>query len=360
MPTSAAPSLHPAAPAALLRQRPADDIVVFRALQLGDMLCAVPALRALRAACPRARITLVGLPWAQAFAARYPRYIDDFVAFPGFPGFPERRPDIPAFPAFLATMQARRFDLALQMHGNGRLSNAVVALFDAAARAGFGTPDGGEGEAALLPYPDSGNEIHRLLALTDFLGAPRAGDALEFPLTAADHAELAASGLDAGLADGGYICLHPGARAEARRWPARHFAALGDALHAATGLPLVLTGSDAETAITGAVRHALRSPAVDAAAPISAGALAALLARARLLVCNDTGVAHIAAALRLPSVIVYRASEIARWAPLDSALHRRVWAPAGASADDGFSAVLAQARALLGSRPPAATAPARA
>ncbi|ANQ84909.1 heptosyltransferase [Azoarcus olearius] len=351
--TRANPAPATPAPSLLARLRPA-RIVVLRALQLGDMLCAVPALRALRGACADAHITLVGLPWAAAFARRYRRYVDDFVAFPGFPGFPEREADIAAFPAFLTALQARRFDLALQLHGDGRLSNAVTQLFGARVTAGFGT---GMDEHT-LPYPAAGSEIHRLLALTDFIGAARAGDALEFPLDPADEAELAASGVARGLAPGRYICLHAGARQADKRWAPERFAAVGDALHAATGLPLVLTGSEAETDITRAVRAALRTPAVDAAAPISAGALAALLAGSRLLVCNDTGVAHIAAGLRLPSVVVFRATEMARWAPLDRRLHRAVWTPD--HPDDGLSAVLDEAHALLAAPPPAATAPAPA
>ena len=303
------------------------SIAIFRALQLGDLLCSVPALRALRQSAPHARITLVGLPWAATFATRFHRYLDDFVAFPGAPGLPERTPDIARLPAFFAEMQARRFDLALQLHGNGVHTNAIVARFGARRSAGFHVAGEPPPDAdSFLPYPAQLHEITRTLRLVEFLGAKPAGDTLEFPLTQHDRDEFAAVPGASALAPGAYACLHPGARNPAKRWPIERFARLGDVLHAC-GLEIVLTGSAAERPIAEAVAHAMHAPSRNFALPISVGAMAVLVAGARLLVTNDTGVSHVAVGLRVPSVVVFFATDPRQWAPLDTRLHRTVYHP---------------------------------
>jgi ADP-heptose:LPS heptosyltransferase len=308
------------------------SIVIFRALQVGDMLCAAPAFRALRAALPKARITLVSLPWAKWFTDRFSHYIDEFIGFPGYPGLPEQAPDISALPWFIAGMQARRFDLAIQLHGDGSRTNSIVALFGARRRAGFGAASSlGMEEADYLEYPEREHEVSRLLRLMEFIGASRVGDHLELPINAADEMELARLGVATHVQAGRYACLHPGARSAARRWPPRCFAKVGDYLHFEHGLDIVLTGSESESSTTSQVARAMRAPVIDAAGPLSIGAMAALMRRARLLISNCTAASHIAAGLRLPSIVVFTESDMQRWAPLDASRHPAVWDPAGNS-----------------------------
>ncbi len=323
-------------------------VAVFRALQLGDMLCAVPALRALRAALPAARIVLGGMPWAREWSKRYRHYIDEFLPFPGYPGLPEQPWQAPAVTAFLRRAQAQRFDLAIQLHGSGRLTNPLVTLFGARQSAGFyQAGDYCPDAARFLVYPQREPEIRRLLHLVTFLGAPNCGEALEFPLTPKDEQAARTLRDEAGLAAGeDYVCLHPGARTSARRWGIEYFVAVGDAL-AAMGLRVVLTGSERERQLTGALAKAMRAPAIDLAGWTDLGRLGALLRDARLLVCNDTGVSHVASALAVPSVVVFSDSDPARWAPLDRQRHRVVTAFVATEAQAGVQAVLSAAQELL-------------
>jgi ADP-heptose:LPS heptosyltransferase len=321
------------------------SIAVFRALQLGDMLCAVPALRALRRRWPQAHITLIGLPWARDFARRFSRYLDDFIAFPGYPGFPEQEPKLDAWPAFLQAVQARRFGLAIQLHGDGSRSNGVLRLLGAEVEAGFSPEDE---DGFFLRYPSVGSETQRLLQLAAFLGADTSREQLEFPLGEADFAEWRAHPeIDALLqSNQAFLCVHAGARAADKRWPPQQFARVADALSQETGWPVVLSGSAQEQALTKAVAEAMQAPVIDAALPVSVGALAALLSRSRLLVSNDTGASHLACALQVPSVVVFRNTDMDRWAPRDRTRHRAVWDPAGERVDE----VLSEARSLLGPR----------
>ncbi len=338
-------------------------IAIFRALQLGDLLCAAPAVRALRAFFPAAALTLIGLPWAHEFCLRFSSYIDDFAVFPGYPGLPERTPDVRALPMFLSEMRRRRYDLVLQMHGSGEIVNPLTLKFGARFTAGF-YPAGGQcADARLfLPYPDGIPEIHRLLALISRLGIPLQGDHLEFPLKASDFDECRRLTGNSGFKKNAYVCIHPGSQLPSRRWPVDRFRAVASAL-AKDGWQIAVTGTAAESGLSRAVAAGMDG-AVDFAGRTSLGGLAALLAGSRLLISNDTGLSHIAAALRVPSVIVANGSDPARWAPLDRRRHRVVFhpvdcrpcmhpvCPIGHPCAEGVSVetVLSEARSLLNGR----------
>lgn len=297
-------------------------IAVFRALVLGDLLCAVPALRALRKAWPDGELTLIGLPWAATLAERLPQ-VDRFIEFPGYPGLPERVPQLAALPGFLKELQQRPFDLLVQLHGSGRIVNPLMAAIGARHTAGFVDAEGYSAEPALhAPWPTRGHEIERLLALTDHLGLPRDGVQLEFPLRDDDRQSLRQLWPGAGTRP--FVCIHPGAQLPSRRWAPERFAAVGDLL-AARGYEVVITGTAGEHPLADAVSRAMRQPSTSLVGKTSLWTLGALIESARLLVCNDTGVSHIAAALGTPSVVVSLGADVSRWAPLDRTLHRVVW-----------------------------------
>lgn len=299
-----------------LKQLSISRIAIVRALpRLGDLLCTVPAFRALRAAFPQAQITLIGLPWAHSFVERFSHYLNEFLEFPGYPGIPEVPPSVHKLPEFLLKAQEQHFDLVLQMHGNGIVSNSFTTLLGARIHAGFYLPEHYCPDPDyFLPYPDNEPEIWRHLRLMEFLGIPLQWDELEFPLRDEDFAALPH------LPDK-YVCIHPGASLPEKRWSLKSFAAVADAI-AARGFQVVLTGTASEANLTQALTAMMRFQPIDLAGKTSLGTMAALLSKASLLVCNDTGVSHLAAALRVKSVVIFTNASLHRWAPLNREIHR--------------------------------------
>ncbi|WP_300601243.1 glycosyltransferase family 9 protein [Niabella sp.] len=298
------------------------NIVIFRVLKLGDLLCTVPAFRALRQAFPKAHITLMGMPWAAAFAERYAAYIDAFLHFPGYPGLPEQEASPLAFQLFLANIKKRKIDLLLQLQGDGSIVNDLLEQFEARLLAGFCLPEDRRAKKrSFLVYPSHLHEIHRHLALLQQLSIPAAGDALEFPITPKDVAEF--NQIQHQLPATGFLCIHPGASVTERQWPPGYFAKLADHF-AARGYPIVLTGTPAEKALTATVAGMMQAPSIDLAGVTTLGSMGVLLSRANGIVTNCTGVSHLAAALKCSSVVISMDGEPHRWAPLNQQLHQTI------------------------------------
>ncbi|MDB5250263.1 MAG: glycosyl transferase family 9 [Segetibacter sp.] len=297
-------------------------IVVFRALQIGDMLCSIPAIRALKHAYPDAEITLVGLPWAKMLIERFPHYFQSLITFPGYPGFPEQAIDKLAFPAFLKTVQDQNFDLALQMHGSGIISNPLVDLFAARNIAGFYTENNYcPNKELFINYPGNLHEIKRHLKLIEMLEIPTLSSDLEFPILKKDKEDFEQAAIP--VHTGRYVIIHPGSRGVSRQWHPANFAAIGDQCYK-KGLQVVITGTPDEMDIVENVRQHMKHEPIVAAGKTTLGAVAVLIKNAAALVSNCTGVSHIAAALKTKSIVLSLDGEPHRWGPLNHKLHRTI------------------------------------
>jgi ADP-heptose:LPS heptosyltransferase len=306
------------------------------------MLCALPAFRAIRRGLPHAEIVLAGLPSMSWLVERFPHYLTGFRPFPGYPGLPEQSVDEEQSQRFFQSIQGEEFDLAVQLHGNGHVSNAVIAQLSARRMSGFfirghPCPD----PPLFLEYPNLGLEVHRVLTLACFLGFEPDGDELEFPLHEFDFDSLRAATGDR-LSPGEYVCLHPGASLAERRWPVKAFIEVAHGIMR-RGFQIALTGTQAEAYLTHGIARGLGGGCLDFSGRTEIGALAALIKNARLLICNDTGVSHLAAAVGTPSVVISTGNNTERWAPVARRRHHVLNRDAGLTTAD----VITHADALL-------------
>jgi ADP-heptose:LPS heptosyltransferase len=294
-------------------------IGVFRALQLGDMLCSIPAIRSLSSAYPNAEIVLIGLPWAATFAKRFGKYFDRFVHFPGYPGLPEQEVNIKVLHDFVAEMRNERFDLLLQMQGNGTIVNPLMMELGAVHVSGFYNKDSFVDNGLFMPYPSDKHEILRHLELMEYLEIPMLDDQLEFPVSFQDDLDFR----KLPVPHSPFVVIHPGSRGRWRQWPPEYFALAGDRC-AEAGYSIVVTGSQDEKDITSDVIRRMSAVPVDLTGATTLGSLGILLSKAELLVSNCTGVSHMAAATLTPSVVVSMDGEPERWGPLNKQLHTTI------------------------------------
>ena len=296
-------------------------IAVFRALQLGDMLCAVPALRALRDAYPHAHITLLGLPWAKSFTKRFSRYLDSFIHFPGYHGLPEQSFSESEWSDFKELIKCENFDLILQMQGNGNIVNEILQDISPGKIAGFHSVGNYMPGNLFIEYPTGISEILRHLLMLENLEIPSKGTYLEFPVSEIEQRNLDCLNLDISFRN--YVCIHPGSRGSWRQWPTFFFASLADKC-AENGYQIVITGTNEESEITSKVMSEMNYPAIDLTGKTGLGEVAQLITDAALLISNCTGVSHIAAAVETPSIVISMDGEPERWGPLNKEIHKTI------------------------------------
>jgi ADP-heptose:LPS heptosyltransferase len=292
-------------------------LAVLRANGIGDMLFALPALDALRAAYPAAEITLLGCPWHAEFFADRPGPIDRVVVVPFSPGVREGQPRAGAgeLDAFFAAEAEYGYDLAVQLHGGGRNSNPFVRRLGARVAVGSRAADAPPLDAD-TPYDTFQSEVVRFLEVVSLVGAEPV--TLEPSVRLRDRDRCEADALLGGVVMP--VALHPGASDPRRRWPVSCFAEVGDAL-ADAGATVLVVGGPQDAPLAAGVVAAMRAPARDLTGTLSIGGLSALLARCAVVVGNDSGPLNMAAAVAAPTVGIYWVGNVLTASPLVRSRH---------------------------------------
>jgi ADP-heptose:LPS heptosyltransferase len=294
-------------------------LAVLRANAIGDYLVSLPAIEALRTAYPTAELVLLGAGWHAGFLAGRPGPVDRCLTVPPTVGVRDDRPPAPAaeVDGFFARMRAERFDLAVQLQGGGCHSNPFVCRLGARVTAGSRAADAPPLDRT-VPYARHQHEIHRFLEVVGLVGAAPVTMEPRLEVTAADRAE-AATALAAD--ERPLVVLHPGANDPRRRWPVERLAVVGGEL-ARKGARLAVVGTASERGLVDRLLAALDGDAADLAGRLGLGGLAGLLERATLLVGNDSGPRHLAAAVGTATVAVYWGVHLGTYGPLYRARHR--------------------------------------
>ncbi|MGN6188585.1 MAG: glycosyltransferase family 9 protein [Conexibacter sp.] len=294
-------------------------VLALRALGLGDFLTAVPALRALAAAFPdRTPVLAAARALAPLAALATPGW--ELLDVPAFVG------GAPPDPALAPRLP--RGALAVNLHGCGPQSHALLRATEPERLLGFDTADG-------PAWDDGEHEVRRWCRLLAHHGIPADPDDLDLELPDAPPYD-----------PGGPTLIHPGAASAARRWPTTRWAQVARA-ERAHGRDVLVSGSAAEAPLTRAIvaSAALPASADRAGTTHDLLGLARLVSSAGRVVCGDTGVAHLATALRIPSVVLFGPTDPDRWGPpRDRPWHTALWAgtsgdPHGRRADPGLLAI---------------------
>jgi len=287
--------------------------VALRALGLGDLLTALPALRGLRRHRPGRELLLAAPRWLAPVAA--------------LAGAADGVVDTPP----LGPVAADRPALAVNLHGRGPESTATLRATGSGELWAFDLPGGEPWERPGRPDGPEEHEVDRWCRLLGAHGVET------------DPAELDLPRPEGGSPRPGVTIVHPGGAAACRRWPAPRWAAVARAL-AAGGHDVAVTGGPGEVALAEDVaRRAGLPPAAVYAGRTDLLQLCALVAEARVVLAADTGVGHLATAYGTPSVLLFGPVSPDQWGPpADRPQHLALWSgrpgdPGAPTTDPGLA-----------------------
>jgi heptosyltransferase-2 len=297
--------------------RDCDRIVILCPTWVGDTVMSTPVLRAVRRHLPEAHVIVAGRTGLLDLLRGAPWY-DDLLEI-------DARGTLGPWRA-ASVLRQRRPDAVLLLPNSFR-SGLVARLSGARRRIGYRR----DGRRLLLTHRLDVERSDHPTPTIDYyarLGAFALGvesiDTHPELFTTDEEYEAAERVLEGVVRP--FVLIAPGASKPAKRWPAERFAAVADALHERRGLAIAVSGAPNERAVLDAVRSATRTPITDLTSRgLTLGSLKAVIRQAALMMTNDTGPRHIAAALGTPLVTLFGPTDH-RWTTLPHARERSLLA----------------------------------
>lgn len=290
-----------------LAELDARRIALLKPSALGDIVHSLPVLHALRQRFPAAEITWVV---ARSFAPLLDGHPDlsETLVF-------DRRGGWRSLVVLARELYRRRFDLVVDLQGLLR-TGLMAAVTRASRRIGLSTAREGAGwfytDTVRVPDPQSIHAVDRYWLVAETLGVGHLPKVFHVPL---DPAALQWADELLKQRSRPWLVVAPGSRWLTKRWPPEHFAELLTRVRTRVGGSALLVGAADEAALTRQVAVALPEDSLDLAGQTSLPQLAALLSRADVVLSNDSGPLHLAAALGRPVVAPYTCTSIRRHGP---------------------------------------------
>ena len=334
-------------------------IAIVRLTSLGDVVHTLPVAAALRRHRPGDHIIWIVEEHEQVLVRDNP-VVDEIVVVPLRRWLQLVKGGRPWRAAREMRDAARRLkalgaDTIIDVQGWGHKTSPIVAATHAPTRVGFARGYARDVWSTLFttvhvtPPPAAVHVVDQNLALLGPLGINDARATFVLPRWPGAAARVDGWLADHHIADRSPIALLPSTRGPKKLWPAQSYSRLGAALAEETGLPVVFAGGPIDKRVLEAVEGAAPPKGLFTYAPDEVGELSALLGRAALVIGNDTGPLHLAAAAEVPTLGLFGPTSGARNGPYGRS-SMFIQSPTRSMRDIPVEAVLEKARRMLAER----------
>ena len=281
-----------------------------RLRSIGDTVLTTPSLFALKRFLPHARVDILLEDWVAPVLDGFP-HVDNVITL--------ERKSTSARARLARQLRGNNYDVVYNLHG-GSTATLLARATGAKHRVGYKTYQYARlhnhlsPSSSLLWGREKTHSVEQQLALLGWTGVPVSDrPPTQLAVTPEASAAVVRRLQAAGLEDVSFAVIHPAAAFATKQWAANKFGLLAENIRS-KGLAVVAITTAKERFVIDEMNKTVGAP-VEAFTDLTLPEITALLARARVFIGNDSGIAHIAAAVKAPSVVIFGSSNTAHWRP---------------------------------------------